>query len=128
MSNKEPGEIGWIDMTTTDAEGVRDFYQAVVGWQADGVDMDGGPSQGGYQDYTMMVGDTAVGGICHAIGSNADLPPGWLIYITVDDLDASIAAAIERGGEVVVPARSMGSARLAVIRDPGGSVAALYQS
>ena len=26
------GKIGWIDMTVDDAEGVRDFYTAVVGW------------------------------------------------------------------------------------------------
>lgn len=122
------GEIGWIDMTTSDAEGVRDFYQAVVGWQGAGVDMDGGPAAGGYQDYTMMLGDAAVGGICHAIGSNADLPPGWLIYITVDDLDSAVAAATERGGEIVVAPRSMGPSRLAVLRDPGGSAFALYQT
>ena len=28
-----------------------------------------------------------VSGICHARGSNADLPPVWLIYITVADLE-----------------------------------------
>jgi predicted enzyme related to lactoylglutathione lyase len=26
------GKIGWLDMTTEDAPGVRDFYKAVVGW------------------------------------------------------------------------------------------------
>lgn len=121
------GEIGWIDMTTGDAQGVRDFYQAVAGWRSDPVDMDGGPSKGGYQDYVMMSGETAIGGICHAIGSNADMPPGWLLYVTVDDLDASVTATLEHGGEIVVPPRDMGAARLAVVRDPGGSTVALYQ-
>ncbi len=42
------GRIGWIDMTTDDASGVRDFYQAVVGWRVEDTSM------GDYSDYAMM--------------------------------------------------------------------------
>jgi sialate O-acetylesterase len=41
------GKIGWIDLTVGDAPRVRDFYEAVVGWKPEGVDM------GGYQDFNM---------------------------------------------------------------------------
>ena len=27
--------------------------------------------------------EDAIAGVCHARGSNADLPGGWLIYVTV---------------------------------------------
>ncbi len=119
----EVGKIGWIDMTLDDADGVRDFYQAVVGWQSDGVDM------GGYSDYVMKMpasGD-GVAGICHARGSNADLPSGWLIYIVVADVEKSAAACTEHGGKVVVAPRGLAGGRFCVIEDPGGSIAALYQ-
>jgi predicted enzyme related to lactoylglutathione lyase len=117
------GRVGWIDMTTDDASGVRDFYEAVAGWSSEDVSM------GDYSDYSMLApgsGD-CVAGICHARGGNADLPSGWLIYITVADVDASAKACMEHGGKVVVEPRGLAGGRFCVIEDPGGSVAALYQ-
>jgi len=124
MSNSvEVGKIGWIDMTVGDAPGVRDFYKAVVGWETDEIDM------GGYSDYVMKMpasGD-GVAGVCHSRGSNADLPAGWLIYIVVADVEASVAACIENGGKIVVETRGLAGGRFCVVEDPGGSIAALYQ-
>ena len=116
------GKIAWIDMTVDDAESIRDFYTRVAGWGHEGVSM------GGYEDYSMTApgGDT-VSGICHARGSNADLPRGWLIYITVEDVEASAAACEAHGGEVIVPVRGLAGGRFCVIRDPAGATAALYQ-
>jgi len=120
--NPEIGKIGWIDMTVDDATGVRDFYARVTGWNAQDVSM------GDYADYTMLAkGGDAVAGICHARGSNAEIPGGWLIYIVVEDADASAAACVENGGEVVVAPRGLAGGRFCVIRDPGGATAALYQ-
>jgi predicted enzyme related to lactoylglutathione lyase len=121
--NTGAGKIGWIDMTVDDADGVRDFYKAVVGWGSESVSM------GDYSDYamTMPANDEAVSGICHARGGNADLPSGWLIYIVVDDVEASAAACSENGGEVIIPIRELAGGRFCVIRDPAGSTAALYQ-
>ena len=43
MSEKtKVGTIRWIDLTVKDCARVRDFYQAVVGWDVDPVDMGGG--------------------------------------------------------------------------------------
>jgi len=121
--NNEVGKISWIDMTTDDAGGVKKFYEAVVGWKSDDVSM------GAYSDYSMLTpgnGD-CVSGICHARGSNADLPAGWLIYITVKDVDESAQACVDNGGRLVVEPRGLAGGRFCVIKDPGGSVAALYQ-
>lgn len=116
------GTIGWIDMSVDDADGVRDFYKAVVGWGHEPVSM------GEYEDYAMTAssGDP-VSGICHARGSNAALPRGWLIYITVADIEESAAACTAHGGEIVVPVRGVAGGRFCVIRDPSGATAALYQ-
>lgn len=121
--SSDVGKIGWIDMTLDDASGVRDFYRAVVGWETEDIDM------GGYSDYVLKMpasGD-GVAGICHALGSNADLPPGWMIYIVVADVEKSAATCIANGGRVVVEPRGLAGGRFCVIEDPGGSVAALYQ-
>lgn len=127
MSDTPPnamGSIGWADLTVPDAAPIRDFYAAVAGWIPQPT------SQGEYDDYTMLTPDTRTptSGICHARGSNANIPPQWLVYITVADLDASLAACRARGGKVVAgPGGSPGHARFAVIRDPAGAVAALCQ-
>ena len=41
MSNEKPetGSMAWIDLTVKNAETVRDFYSAVVGWTSEEVDM-----------------------------------------------------------------------------------------
>jgi predicted enzyme related to lactoylglutathione lyase len=124
-SNGKPatGTIGWIDLTIDNAEEVRDFYAAVTGWQPEPVVM------GGYDDFNMVSPETgqAVAGVCHARGGNAGLPPVWMIYIVVADLDASVDACRHNGGEVLAGPRRIGGDRYCVIRDPAGAVAALYQ-
>ncbi len=121
-ANPSPGTIAWVDLTVADAEGVRDFDRDVVGWSATDVDM------GGYPDFCMHPAPDAppVAGVCHARGINAGLPPAWLVYLRVADLDASLAACVGRGGTVLLGPRGMGDAgRYAVIRDPAGAAVAL---
>lgn len=125
MTDATAGSISWIDLTVSDAERIREFYEMVAGWGAMPVDM------GGYDDYAMTLpqSDTPAAGICHARGVNEDLPAQWLIYITVSDLDASIASCEELGGEVVAGPRGLGAhGRYCVSRDPAGAVAALFES
>ena len=126
MSDPKPavGSIGWIDLTVPGADAIRDFYGDVVGWKPEPLDM------GGYSDYVMKEPETgkAVSGVCHARGGNADLPPQWLVYFIVADLDASLAQVAERGGKTLGAVRTMGQARYAVIQDPAGAVCVLYQA
>ena len=119
------GTIAWTDLTVPDAEGLREFYSRVVGWSSDPVSM------GEYDDFNMIPtgGDGPVAGICHAKGGNAGLPPVWLIYIVVEDLEKSLAACREGGGEILVGPKEMGpGSAYAIIKDPAGAVSALYQT
>ena len=117
-----PGTIVWRDLTVGDAETVRDFYTQVIGWDTRPEEMDG------YEDYHMIApgSDQSVAGICHARGINADLPPQWLVYVIVEDVDASANSCRELGGDIVTGPREMGTGRFCVIRDPAGAVLALY--
>jgi len=61
-----PGSIAWIDLTVSDADGVRKFYEAVAGWKTSLTPM------GDYSDNTTSAaGGTPVSGICHKFGVNA---------------------------------------------------------
>ena len=111
-------------MTVPDAPALRDFYQAVTGWTSSPVDM------GGYRDFCMHPpGEPQpVAGICHARGHNAGLPPVWLVYITVDNLDDAIRVCLELQGRLLRPATGIGSmGRYCVIQDPAGAVCALFE-
>lgn len=124
MKPQPIGSVSWMDLTVPDATKVSDFYGAVVGWKKMGLDM------GGYEDYCMMPPGKKkpASGICHARGDNADLPAQWLIYITVADLRASLKTCLAHGGEIVRNVREMGPmGKMAVIRDPAGAVAALFE-
>lgn len=118
------GWISWIDLSVPEAESVRDFYAQVVGWRAESVDM------GEYDDYNMMPegADQPAAGICHARGVNAGLPAMWIIYISVDDLAASIDRIQALGGEILDERRQPDGSGLCIFRDPAGAVAAVYKS
>lgn len=111
-------------MTTENADQVSDFYAAVAGWKREAVSM------GEYSDYNMTAPDgSPAAGICHKKGVNSDIPGGWMIYIVVADLDASLAECEARGGRIVRPAQAMGPmGRYAAIQDPGGSHCMLFQA
>lgn len=117
------GRIGWTDLTVPDAPGIRDFWAAVTGWEPDPVSM------GDYSDFNMLDAEgRPAAGICHARGSNADIPPTWLSYVVVADMNAALGAAGRLGGEVVVPPRGPEGGRLAVVRDPAGAMLALWEN
>jgi predicted enzyme related to lactoylglutathione lyase len=121
--NKRIGTIGWLDISVPDAPKLRDFYSKVVGWAAEDVSM------GEYNDYSMAApgNGVATAGVCHARGVNADLPPQWLIYIIVADVDKSATSCVANGGTLMIDPRGLAGGRFCVIKDPVGAVLALYQ-
>ena len=116
-SSKLVGALSWTDLTVSNADEIRKFYEAVVGWTHTPVEM------GDYQDFCMnKPGDgQTVAGICHARGENAELPSQWLVYVIVNDLSESIVECESRGGKVLQGPRSLSGGRFAVIQDPAGA-------
>ncbi|MGB1261496.1 MAG: VOC family protein [Cognaticolwellia sp.] len=123
MSDNNIGTMAWLDLSVGNADEVKSFYQDVIGWKSESVAM------GDYDDYAMLEpnNNEAVAGVCHAQGVNKDLPPAWLPYFLVADIEASIAAVQAKGGSLVTEIKSMGSDKYAVIKDPAGAACAIYQ-
>lgn len=118
------GTVGWFDLTVPDAEKVRDFYEAVVGWKASPVAM------GDYCDFCMRPpgSEKAVAGICHPRGQNSGVPAQWLMYIIVENVEEAANRCRESGGKVLNGPREIpGYGEMCVIQDPAGAVAALFQ-
>jgi len=117
------GAVAWADLTVADAPAVRDFYAAVCGWTPTEVAM------GDYADYAMAPeGGDPVAGICHARGENAGMPAQWILYVTVENLDRSLAECAARGGALVMPVRDTGQyGPMAVVRAPHWPMLAILQ-
>jgi predicted enzyme related to lactoylglutathione lyase len=121
---RAPGTLIGLDLTVPDADSVRDFYASVIGWEIEPFDL------GEYSDYFMKASSTGevVSGICHARGENADLPPQWLTYVVVADLDESLRRVQAGGGSQATAIKGeAGSTRYCVIRDPAGAHIALME-
>lgn len=121
----EVGSLSWFDLTVPNAEEVRDFYGKVIGWQHEPVPM----ANGDYDDYNMKTPATGltVTGICHSRGVNADLPPQWLLYFIVEDIDKSIDNCKANGGKILAGPKNMEKyGSYCIIEDPAGAVCALF--
>lgn len=113
----------WMDLTVPDAESLKTFYADAMGWTPEPVDM------GDYSDYSMVRADgTVAGGVCHQAGPNSDIPPVWIAYAPVDDLDACLARVTDLGGEVITGPKGTEEYRYAIIRDPAGAALGLFES
>ena len=115
------GRIEWLDLTVPDATRLRNFYKDVVGWQPQDVDM------GAYSDFNMVLPDSneTIAGICHAKGMNSNMPPQWLVYVRVGDVQESAEACLQKGGKILDGPKRMGNSNFCVIEDPAGAVMAL---
>ena len=115
---KTHGDFGWRELMTDDVDTAREFYETVIGWNAEVVDVGKGP-------YTLLkIGDRPVAGMMAKPAMAAEAPTAWTCYVTVDDVDARAARAADAGGTVIVPPMDIPTVgRMAIVRDPtGGSV------
>jgi predicted enzyme related to lactoylglutathione lyase len=114
-----PGHVGWHELHASDREAAFDFYSSLFGWtKAEAFDM-GGPV-GIYQLFVTGQGDQ-FGGMMNKIG--AAIPPHWLYYITVEDVDAAVARITGGGGQILNgPQEVPGGSWVAQALDPQGGM------
>jgi predicted enzyme related to lactoylglutathione lyase len=115
------GKFLWIDLTVSEADKVRDFYSAVVGWNWEPV------AVGDYEDYNIMTpGGELVAGICYRKGLNINLPPAWINYVIVDSVMDSMKTCTDLGGHIVDGPRKQNEDLFVIIQDPAGAYIGLY--
>jgi len=119
-----PNTFCWADLSTPDREKAKPFYEGLFGWTFDPGE---GKDPGGY--WHIMSGSRAIGGIPPAGQVDPKIPPHWLIYFYVDDVDASAAKAKAGGATFYMPPMTVeGVGRMAVLADAQGAVSALFTS
>ena len=114
---KTHGAFSWSELMTTDPEAASRFYGGLFGWTIKNMDMGTGPY------HVASVGDTAVGGIMGMPPDAGAMPPAWGCYITVDNVDETIARCTALGGKTLMPPMDVPTVgRMAVLQDPQGAV------
>lgn len=121
------GLFSWADVSAPDPAAASKFYVGLFGWEAEDQQ---GPD--GSYIYTMFRQDgKAVAGLGAQPQEMADqgIPPIWNSYVSVDDIDATVAKWTEAGGTVMVPTMDvMTSGRMAILVDPYGATLSLWQA
>lgn len=125
--DKHPaGSFCWIELATTDQKAAKDFYSSLFGWSPQ--DSPIGPSEF-YTIFKLEGRDAAAGYTLRQDQRAQDVPPNWMIYITVDSADQAAAKAKQLGGTVVAPPFDvMDFGRMAVIQDPTGTHFCVWQA
>lgn len=118
------GDICWHEINVPNAKQAQDFYQKLFGWTTRPVDM------GGFTYHILKSGEREFGGIMQMSGPEwQGVPPHWMVYVAVNDVDAAAKKVSDLGGKVCVPPTDIPNVgRFAVVSDPGGATFSLYKS
>ena len=110
------GAFCWNELNTNDLDKATSFYTALLGWEAD--------RKPGPMPYTEWKrGDSVVGGALQMDPAWGEIPPHWMVYVSVEDCDATVARAQELGGQVKMPPMDIPEVgRFSVLADPTGAV------
>lgn len=111
------GRFVWYDLMTSDPTKAEAFYTKVMGWGTQ-------PFEG--MPYTMWTRDGApIGGVGQV--KPPTMPPHWIAYVAVPNVDAAVTQAEGLGGRTIVPGTDVPTVgRFAVLADPQGAVFSVF--
>ncbi|GAB3618439.1 VOC family protein [Okibacterium endophyticum] len=107
----------WFELLATDYEAAQDFYEAAFGWSL--------VTESDTDDFRYKVFDRdgeQYAGLWDAAGSlPAGEPATWSVSFGSDDVDATVARAVELGGSVEMQPEDTPYGRIATLRDVTGA-------
>jgi uncharacterized protein len=118
-----PGACSWHELATTDVNGAVSFYSELFGWEKGPTHPMGG-DMGDYQLLTL--GGQQIGGVYKS--SPGSMPPSWLTYVNVADIDKATSAVKGGGGRIINgPMQVPGGSWIAQATDPQGGMFAVIE-
>jgi uncharacterized protein len=115
-----PGKFVWYELLTPDVDRATRFYDGLFGWRSMPVPM-------GEQPYTIINnGSTSIGGYRKG---PAAVKSHWVPYLSVQDVDATHAAAVADGRRIMMAPTDFGHVgRAAAMADPTGASFCIWKS
>jgi predicted enzyme related to lactoylglutathione lyase len=116
----EPGSFCWNELMTSETGGAAKFYSQLFGWKTEAF-------SGAEMPYTLFkTNGRQVAGLMAR--PNPQMPPQWLAYVHVGNVDASTQQARELGAKVCLEPKDIPTVgRIAIIQDPQGASLGLFQ-
>jgi predicted enzyme related to lactoylglutathione lyase len=120
----QPGAPVWFELMTRDVPAAETFYGQVLDVEI----ADGSEDAHAMTYKTLNVDGDAHAGIFDGTGMFPDgVPPQWVIYFGVDDIDAAVRYVDANGGKVLSPPVDSSHGRWASVADPTGARFLLMQ-
>jgi predicted enzyme related to lactoylglutathione lyase len=117
------GRFAWHELTVTHPSAAESFYLQVTPWKTQPWDHS--------PDYMLLTNESMpLGGIACLSDDHVarGVPPHWLPYVCVYDVDASSRQAVSLGGQIrTEPKEVPNIGAWAVIADPQGAVFGIYE-
>jgi uncharacterized protein len=114
-----PNPFAHIELTTDDLKAAQKFYGKVFAWKL---------TEMPEMSYTMIdVGGGTGGGM--QMRPMPDAPTGWMPYVQVDSVKATVGKAAKAGATVMLPYHEIGGmGAIGVFRDPQGSMIGVWEA
>ena len=111
------GTVHWSELMTRDVKAAKEYYSAVCGWTFSEMLMPDGVYHIGMNGAAPTIGMIGMDG-----PEFEGLPPHWMTYLAVDDVDKAVRQTRDAGGEILRDAFDVpGTGRIAIIKDPTGA-------
>ncbi|MGH9946129.1 MAG: VOC family protein [Pyrinomonadaceae bacterium] len=119
------GEFCWSEIASTDKGKCLPFYENVFGWKFKQSDNNAEGKEMEYLEFSSS-GDYPDGALYQMVPEmfgDGPIPPAHIaLYVSVDDIDASLEKAKSLGGEVVFgPYDIPNVGRFGIVSDPTGA-------
>jgi predicted enzyme related to lactoylglutathione lyase len=111
------GKICYIELPATDLDTSISFYKNVFGWKV----RKRGDGSMAFDDGVSQVSGTWV------MGRKASATVGMLVYVMVDDAEATLQLIVKNGGKIIQPIGADFPEITARFTDPAGNVLGIYQ-
>ncbi len=113
--------VTYLELHTKDPAKAKTFYGQLFSWRFEDLQIPG-------MQYTMIkTGGELGGGVMKS--ENPKEPTMWLPYLTVEDLDATVAKAKSLGASMVKERTEVpGEGFFAIVADPTGATIAFWEA
>ena len=120
------GTFIWNELATRDLAAAKTFYTQLFGWGCEETPLPG-DMPGEYALFKL--GEVDIGGAYGMAGEMFEgVPPNWAAYVSVEDVDATMAKAKAAGGTPTWPAMDIpGIGRMGGFMDPTGAAIAIFK-
>lgn len=114
----EAGAPCWVELEAKDPAAAEKFYTGLFPWTAKKSDT--------YTEWHLD--GKGFGGMMQIPAEWGPVPPHWMVYFMVDDVDVCVAKAGGLGAAPIVPGMDIpNTGRFAVLKDPQGATFAVFQ-